>query len=185
MSEKSPSSAHLNKQQLANLFNIGSDTQSNEKAVSPDLRKTEMLQDYLAGILPLDHVVCELLPEILAECCQKMKLFTDQSFAALLADPTTDISILSKIKDFNKALVESAQSTEEHDVAAVVYYAAIASALVHHHKKITAFPYPNLRDSFQKLIESPWTTPGLVDLFQNAVGICQQKNKPKTHSTNE
>jgi len=185
MSEKLPSSVHLNKQQLANLFNIGSDTQSNEKAVSPDHRNAEMLRDYLSGTLPLDHVVSELLPEILAECCQKMKLFTDQSFAALLADPATDISILNKIKDFNKTLVESAQSPEEHDVAAVVYYAAIASALVHHHKKITTFPYANLRDSFQKLIDSPWVTPDLVDLFQNAVGICQQNNKPKTHSTDE
>ncbi len=177
MIEKRPSSAHLNNQQLKNLFTIGSDVERDPNEGSPDQRKGEMLRDYLAGILPLDHVVSELLPEILAECCQKMKLFTDQSFAALLADPTTDLPVLEKIKEFNKTLVESAQSQEEHDVAAVVYYAAIASALVHHRKKLTSFSYANLKESLQKLVASPWTTPDLVLLFKQAVDICHQRDQ--------
>jgi hypothetical protein len=179
MNEKPPSTAHLNKEKLAKLFDIGSDTKSERGAVSPDQRKAEMLRDCLAGILPLDQAVSELLPEVFAELLEKIKLFTGQSFAALLADPATDISIIRKIKEFNKTLVDSAPSAEEHDVAAVIYYAAIASALVHHDKRITSFSYASLGDSLKKLVESPWMTPDLADLFQKAIGICQQKDKQK------
>ena len=179
MKEEPPSTAHLNKEQLASLFGVGSDTESDRHAVSLDQRKAEMLRDCLAGILPVDQAVSELLPEVFAELCDKIKLFTGQSFAALLADPATDIAIIRKIKEFNKTLVDSAPSAEAHDVAAVVYYAAIASALAHHDKRITSFSYASLRDSLKKLVESPWITPDLVALFQKAIGICQQEDRSK------
>lgn len=169
----------LSASKLAQLWKIGADTHEEEKKADPIQRRAELLRDWLAGTLPLDPAVAELLPAVLMRLFRELRPFAGETFGSLLKDPETNITTIKKIKNFSKRIVESAKSEAEHDAAAAIYYAAIASALVFHGQKITTFSYDKLKDSFSALIRNTWLTPDLVKLLREAHKQCKKNAKHK------
>lgn len=162
---------------LAKLWNIGSNTNNERITLDENQVKSELLHDMLAGKMPLDQAVAQILPKVLSQVCEHIKPFAGDSFGLLLCDPNTDLSVLKRIKDYSKNLSKKVRSEAEHDVIAAIYYAAIASALINYNKRITSFSYERLLDAFSSMIEAKWMTPELTNLFQKAHEDCTNKLK--------
>lgn len=174
--DKESTTFGLSPEKLARLLKIGSDeSQSETNAGQREQKKARLLQDWLAATLPVDAVFVESLPRVLRRLYQELKPLGSRPFGTLLQDPEADMSVIKKIKDCSKKLVESAKSEAEHDAATAVYYAAIASALVFHDQRITSFSYVNLMNSFASLKEQSWLTAELVKLYGEAYDSCQEK----------
>ena len=178
--KKEPSGFDLSPEKLAQLWGVGSDIDQDDGTIGHEQRKAELLRDWLATTLPLDQTTVKSRPGIGSHMCEHLMQFSGDSFDSLLRDPQTSVLALKKIKGSNKKIVEAAKSEVEHDVAAVIYYAAIASALVFHGRRITAFSYEDLANSFSTLLEDNWLTPNLVRLLKNAHRLCQQKAGGRT-----
>jgi len=171
-----PSTFGLSAEQLVRLLKIGASVQKNDEA-DAEQRKVELLRDWLSAKLPYDEVLIESLPIILRRLCRNLGPLTARSFGDLLHDPGTDISLIRKIKDCSKKLVNAAQSDPECDAATVIYYTAIASALVFHSQKITEYSYKDLERSMSLLVDKKWVSPELSKLFMKAKELCQNKRE--------
>jgi hypothetical protein len=167
----------LSAERLVRLLNIGSESRRTLNSIDQEEAKAKLLQEWLSASLPLDEVLVDSLPKILARVCRQLQPLASESFGNLLQDPQVDIEAVKKIKDYSKKLVKSAKSEVEHDAAAAIYYAAIANALVFHERRITKLSYESLGDTFSEIAESKWISPGLVRLFKNAESICKKKGK--------
>ena len=164
-------------EKLAKLWTIGGNTKNDKIKLDENQVKSELLHDMLAGKMPLDQAVAQILPKVLSQLCEHIKLFTGDSFGLLLSDPNTDLSILKRIKDYSKSLSKKVSSEAEHDVVAAIYYAAIAGALINYDQRITSFSYENLLKAFSSMIDARWMTPKLTELFQKAHEYCANKLK--------
>lgn len=162
---------------LAKLWTIGGNTNNDKIKLDENQVKSELLHDMLAGKMPLDQAVAQILPKVLSQLCEQVKPFTGDSFGLLLSDPNTDLSVLKRIKDYSKSLSKKVSSEAEHDVYAAIYYAAIASALINYNQRITSFSYESLLNAFSSMIKARWMTPKLTDLFQKAHEYCANKLK--------
>jgi len=164
----------LNRKELAKLWRMGEDAPSERGGIDEEQMKAELLQDQLAGSLPLEAGMRYLLPDILTAVCKKLRPFIGCSFRALLLDPETDPLVLRAIKDLHKRQAESGPSELEQEVATTIYYAAIASALVHHDIRITKFSYKYLGETFAELRESKWLLSEIENLFDKARRLCSK-----------
>jgi len=165
----------LKPDKLAQLWDMGSKENQDSIDENQDQVKAELLRDRLAQKIPLEQVVARILPKALAQVCEEIQPFSGNSYGILLNDPGTDITILKKIKDNYKKLAQHVDGDAEYDVTAAIYHAAIASALVYHGKRITSFSYAHLVEKYTALMEQPWLTHELRELFQKAEDICTQK----------
>ena len=175
--DKDSTTFGLKPDKLARLWNIGDKTEQDKNEENEDQMKAELLRDSLARKISPDHIVAQILPRAFAEVCKNIQPFTGNSYAMLLNDPLTDITILEKIKDNNKKLAKHNSSDTEYEVITVIYYAAIASALVYHDQKITSFSYDHLNDKYTSLLHNTWLTTDLRNLFQKALSFSNQKIK--------
>ncbi len=178
--DKKSSTFGLSAEKLSNILKIGSDTSRAKGQTDQEQIKAKLLQEWLSTSLPLDKVLVESLPSILARVCRQLQPLAHESFGNLLQDPKVDIEAIKKIKDHSKKLVKSAKSDSEHEAAAAIYYAAIANALVFHKHRITKISYQNLEDTFSSLAKSNWLSPELVELFKKAQTFCRKKAKSKS-----
>jgi len=178
--DKKSSTFGLSAEKLSNILKIGSDTSKSKGDADQEKIKAKLLQEWLSASLPLDKVLVESLPNILARVCRQLQPLSRESFGTLLQDPKVDIEAIKKIKDHSKKLVKSAKSDSEHEAAAVIYYAAIANALVFHDQRITKISYQNLEDTFSELVKSSWLNPELIELFIKAQAFCRKKAKSKS-----
>lgn len=181
--DKDSTTFGLKPDKLAQLWNMGNKIDQDKNEESQDQTKAELLRDRLARKIPLDHVVAQILPEALAQVCKDLQPFTGNSYGILLNDPLTDVTILKKIKNDNKKLVQHISLAAEYDVITVIYYAAIASALVYHDQRITSFSYGHLNDKYNSLLENTWFTRDIQNLFQKAIDCCGQKIKSEKSDT--
>jgi len=175
--DKESTTFRLSSEQLARLLSIGSYISEDKNQVDQEQKKAELLRDWLATKLPIEEVMVESLPTIIRRVCQELHPLAGEPFGNLLQDPETNITTIRRIKDYSKKLTTAAESEIEYDAAGAIYYAAIAGALVFHNKKITKFPYGELRDSFSVLMKNSWLTPDLAQLFIEARKLCQKKAK--------
>lgn len=134
-----------------------------------------LLREQLAGVLPVDKIIVESLPEILDRLRRELLPLSDRPLGEVLLDPTTAIGALNKLKDYGKKLAARSSSTQEHDSAVAIYFAAIASALVFHGQMISTHSYENLELSFAELVDKPWMSPDLAVLFGKARPFCKSK----------
>jgi len=169
-------SAGLSSDQLARLWNIGSDGGQEHRRADTDQQRHELLLDHLAGSLPPDQALIELLPKVLGQLCQQLRPFAGESLRTLLLDPKVDVLVLERIKDHAKERGIIAKSEVEREVALALYFAAIAAAILYHGTKISQHPWRDLEPSLKALSRQAWIPSDLLGLFTTAASYC--KNKP-------
>jgi len=101
------------------------------------------------------------------------------SLGQLLTDPKTEVTVLSRIKEYAKSLGSHATGELEKDVLLAVYFAAIAAAIVFHGQRITEHLQMNLAQFLHSYANAAWTPSGLVDLFKKASLLCEGAKRPR------
>jgi len=139
-------------------------------------KKTELLQDRLSETLLSGSLKDSPLSKELTHLCHISGIAAGETIRQLLANPTTDMQLINKIKEHGKILSQNAKTEAEHDTANALYYAAIAHALVYHNTKITKFSYDELEKSLNVFIDKDWISKDLSELFKKAVKYCLDKN---------
>lgn len=175
--KKESTALGVNPEQLQRLFHIGRDTKKTDLKKSGKLKKAEMLHRWLSQTLPLDKSQTDMLPAVLGQLCHTMGLLAGETIVSLLRSPSTDISLIERIKRYSKELSSRAESKAEHEAATALYYAAIAHALVFHDERITRFSYKKLETSFSRLVKEKWISKELSVLFKIAGKYCKEKEK--------
>jgi hypothetical protein len=175
--KKESTAIGVNPEQLQRLFNIGRDTKTPDKKMGGKQKKAEMLRRWLSQTLPLDKSQTNMLPAVLGQLCHTMGVLAGETIVSLLHSPSTDISLIERIKQYGKELSSRAESKAEHEAATALYYAAIAHALVFHGERITRFSYKKLENSFSRLVKEKWISKELSVLFKIAGKYCKEKVK--------
>jgi len=167
----------LEPEQVQRLFNIGRDTKKADKRVGGAERKAEILHRRLSETLPLDKSQVEMLPAVLGNLCHTIGLLAGETILSLVKNPSTDMSLIERIKRYGKELSTRAKSEAEHEVATAIYYAAIANALAFHDLRITKFSYKKLEMAFSRLVKEEWISKDLSVLFKIAGKYCKDRAK--------
>lgn len=173
--EKGTTTFGLDPGRVQSLFDIGRDVQKPDGKPGPKQRKAEMLRSRLSEPLPLDESQLGMLPAVLGQLCHTIGLLAGETILALLQAPSTDISLIERIKRYGKELSARAESKAEHEVATTIYYAAIAGALAYHDLRITKFSYKKLETFFSRLTKEKWISKDLSALFKVAHKCCKDK----------
>ena len=173
--DKHPTASGLSPDKLAQLLNIGSETDKAEPGMDQDNRKTELLQDLLAGTLPTCLSKVKLHRKGQRNLRSAVNSMIDKTIDKILQDPGVDITLLRKVKDHGKKLSDNAGAKAEYHVANTIYYAAIASALVFHNRRITKFSYKDLKKYFCRLDKEKWIPEAIRSLFSRAAEYCQMR----------
>ena len=171
----------LTPKQKTKLLALGIETPGSLADVNE--QKADLLYDVLEGSLPPEVSIEDSIPVPLKGLWQKVSRATSVSIRELLTKPTTNISVINKIKEYAKQLGRSTESEDENDVFLTVYYAAIAYGMVTQDKKITEHSYEHLVEAFDTLIQKDWVSQELRDLFAKAYESCKiekQNNKVDT-----
>ena len=134
-----------------------------------------ILRRRLRETLPLDKAHVEMLPAVLGQLCHTMGLLAGEMILTLVRDPSTDISLIGKIKQYGRDLSARANSEDEREVATAIYFAAIANAMTLHDSKINQFSYGKLGKAFSRLIREKWISSELHVPFTKAHNVCKEK----------
>lgn len=167
----------LSPAKLRSLFNIGKETKKPHRNAGTNRDKADVLRSWLAQPLPLDKSQIEMLPAVLGRLCHTIGLLADETIATLLRDPSTDIALIERVKQYGKRSSTRAKSETEYEVATAIYYAAIAHALAFHGSRITSFSYKRLQTAFCRLTRESWISDELSILFKVAAKYCRDKAK--------
>jgi len=169
------SSHDLTCAQMAQLLGLATDRASQEvDGDSPD-QTARILQDRLAGPLPMKSEVVEQLPVLLGKLQRGLLPGGGQSIGQLLLDAETSLETFKAIKSYGKQLARREGCDSDHAVAVAIYYAAIASAMIFHDKRISRHSWGYLRDSFLDISERPWMPTNLARHFTKACKQCKNK----------
>jgi hypothetical protein len=169
---KKPNTFGLSPQKLAQIWNIGQETEKNNRTIDQEDKKVEFLHDRLTETLNLSSSVTKSYPIDEANLQSIINSIAGKSINKLLKNPETNIAILRKIKDHGKRLSEKSESKIEYHAANTIYYAAIANALVFHDLRITKFSYKDLEKYFRRLSNENWIPEYLRSLFRRASEYC-------------
>jgi hypothetical protein len=134
-----------------------------------------ILRERLGGALPVDKLVVESLRDTLDDLRRELLPLSGKPLGVVVVDPTISVAVLSRIKEYGKRLATQGSALSERDAALAIYFAAIASALAFHSHKISSHSYESLDRSFTALIERPWITTELSDLFRKAREVCRHR----------
>ena len=137
----------LTPSQKTQLFSLGLREPLPEQDV--DEQKADLLYDILKRPLPNYEHLTDSLPNPLRGLSYKVRSVAGAPLGELIQDPNTDISLVTRIKEYAKQAGTSTSSEIEKGVFLVIYYAAIANALIFHNKKITQHTDEDRRGSRQ------------------------------------
>ena len=163
----------LSRHQKSRLLSLGLGSKPRELSTDKVEQKSDMLYDVLARTLPVDPSVVNSLPDVVRGLSSGLQSLAGLPIGDLLQDPTTDITTISRIKQYAKESGTSSDSDNENDVFLVVYYAAIASALLYHNEKITKHSYKELERFFYSFTKEDWMLDELIGLFKKGQKYCQ------------
>ena len=166
--DKEQTTFGLSPEKLTRLLSIGSEINRSEEEADQDEEKADLLQDRLEETLPLERFMLKFLPASLLRLCDKLGVLAGEPIGKLLQNPKSDISLIKKVKDYSKNLSECAKTEAESDTAIAIYYAAIAHALIFHNQKITRFSIESLNSALCSLIQKPWVSNELIELYKKA-----------------
>jgi len=166
----------LTTEKLSNLLKVCAESSNKDVDMETENKKTELLQDRLSETLLSGSLKDSPLSKELTHLCHISGIAAGETIRQLLANPTTDMQLINKIKEHGKILSQNAKTEAEHDTANALYYAAIAHALVYHNTKITKFSYDELEKSLNVFIDKDWISKDLSELFKKAVKYCLDKN---------
>ena len=172
--DKEPTTSGLDPDKLQYLLRFCSEPDQAKGLVDSDQRKAELLQDLLAGTLPIESPIDNMSEQFIT-LCKISGINSENTVRDLLLDPRTNLRELKTIRDYFKKKSKSADSDTEQ-TATAIYYAAIAQALIVHDLKITKFSYKDLLKAYSLLIETKWIPPDLSDLYRKACEYCQDKS---------
>ncbi|MEJ2702732.1 MAG: hypothetical protein P8Z79_09860 [Sedimentisphaerales bacterium] len=136
-------------------------------------QRSDLLYDFLKCPLPQEESLANFIPAPVKGFLETTGSFRGAPMADLLADPTTQVSIIERIKEYAKQSGMSVKSEGQTDVLLSVYYAAIAHALLFHDKKLSEHSYGHLISAFQALAEKEWVSLVLRQLFSKAHEHCR------------
>ena len=169
------STSGLSPERLARLLGIALDSDSEKGKDNSPQTTAELLNARLDGVLPLDTTVMEESPTILGRLQKDLLPHGGKTLGEVLTGPKSDLAAIKKIREYAKTMAARKGTGTERAVAVALYYAAIASALLFHNVKITTHSYKLLDASFDKLINKPWMSAELAQLFANACTLCRKK----------
>lgn len=166
----------LETDRLARLLSIGEDHELPDDPASVDELTAELLRKRLASPLPLAPASAT---EVVLCWSSAGSPATARSVGEVLLDPSTDVAVLQRIKSWGKKLADRQRDrpnrSPEYAAGLTIYYAAIASALAFHDERITDYGFGQLAEALQRLIDQPWLSPAVSDLFAKAGRICQER----------
>ncbi len=165
----------LNAKQSTSLLRLGLHRDRGRKDYAAATTRADLLADTLGSRMPADAMLLESLPTVLRSLSEQLESVSGFPIGQLILNPKTKTALLRRIKDYAKDMGASASDEQQRDVALAVYYAAIAGALVHHNVKISQHSYDKLEQSFEKLANNDWISPGLSGLFRDARQYCAKK----------
>ena len=166
----------LSPEKISNLLKVCAESSKKDIDMETKNNKTELLQDRLSETLLSGSLKDSPLSKELTHLCLISGIAAGESIRNLLANPTTDIQLINKIKEHGKILSRNAQVDIEHDTANAIYYAAISHALVYHNVKITKFSYKELEKSLAVFIDKEWVSTDLSELFEKAIKYCREQS---------
>lgn len=175
---KESTSFGLEPEQVQHLLKIGEDAKDSDRPMKRNESKREILRRQLAVPLPLEKSQIDMLPAALSQLCRTLGLLAGESINSLVQDPTTDISLILRIKQYSRELSATCESEDDREVATALYYAAIAHALCFHDSKISQFSYGKLEKAFGRLAKERWVSSEFRVVFKKARRICREKAKP-------
>ena len=167
----------LNRYQKSRLLSLGLGSNPHELSTDKVEQKADMLYDVLTRTLPVDPSVVNSLPDVVRGLSSGLHSLAGLPIGDLLQDPTTDITIFKRIKQYAKDSGTSTSSETESDVFLAVYYAAIASALLFKHEKITEHSNKDLERFFSSFTEKDWVIEEIKGLFHGAQRLCRRISK--------
>jgi len=181
MDEKTDS-LELNEQQKIRLLNLG--LESDRPSASPDA-------DEQKGDLLCDLLRCPL-PTRLSEQGASSVVGEKWSFVGgavigprlgeLLLDPTTDLAVLRRVKEYAKSLGKDAGSEVQKDVFLAIYFAAIAAAVTSHEQRITEHTDEDLARFLESFALAAWMPKTLRSCFTEAARWCRARG-PVNHNS--
>ena len=169
------SSHDLTGVQLAKLLGLATDRAPQEAENGSPEQTARMLQDRLAGPLPMKTEIAEQLPVLLGKLQRGLLPGDGLPIGQLLLDSEATLETLKAVKNYGKQLARREGSQSDHAVGIAIYYTAIASAIVFHNERITRHSFEYLLDSFSDLTERPWMPTDLARHLTKAGKKCQKK----------
>ena len=162
----------LKSEKLTELLRIGANEEDDFQD-NIEQSKTNKLWDLLSESIPLDSDGSKPLNPLLKHLCQELLPYSGQSQSELLLNPGTDLTIISKIKNYHKFLSASTDREVEKEVSAAIYYTAIAAAITYYDKNISKHTYTQLAKYFSVLESRKWVIKDIAELLTKAKNICQ------------
>lgn len=167
----------LTQDQKSRLLKLGCRSKSHERSPDNKQRKTDMLYDVINGPLPVDPSLVNSLPVVVRGLSSRLRSLAGERIGNLLQNPATDITTITRIRQYAKESGTSTDSEDTREIFLAVYYAAIASALLFHNEKITQHSYADLEKFFYSFLKSDWILDELVSLFTRAQKYCLEKTQ--------
>lgn len=167
----------LNDEQKTRLLSLALEPGPSSTPPDEDEEKGDLLCDILRCPLPVaehPHDTAKSVPI-------GFRSGSGPSLGELLRDAKTDTSVLTRIKEYAKALGRDARSDMDKDVFLAVYFAAIAGALVFHNEHITEHPRHDLTQFFKHFAQASWMRTDLRDLFVKAAEHRGLKGQSGSH----
>jgi len=167
----------LTDDQKSRLLKLGHGSKHHEQSPDRKQEKVDILYEVLNSSLPLNPSVINSLPIVMRGLSSRLHSLAGQPIGDLLQDSTTDITTITRIKQYAKESGSLLDSDDKREIFLVVYYAAIASALLFRNEKITQHSYADLEQFFCSFARKDWMLDELVSLFTRASQYCLEKTQ--------
>ena len=156
---------------VASLLGIAFDPDVNADGVGSAEAVTELLDACLAapvGMATMANV--RLAPD-----AGEAPGHSSASLGEILTGSEARLETLCLIREHAKQEASRESSEVKQATATTIYFATIANALVFHDRKLTTHSDESLERSFDELVQKPWMSKALGELFSKAREICRKR----------
>ncbi len=149
---------------------LGSALDANRPVPPPDEneQRGDLLCDLLRRPLPVHEAACN--PSVSAANSPHggLRSVFGPPIRELLLDPTTNVAVLKKVKEYAKSRGRDAGSDVEKDVFLALYFAAIAAAAAFHRERITEHSDLDVARFLESFAQAAWMPADLARLLRRA-----------------
>jgi len=169
-------SLDLTDRQKTHLLQIALSPGAADAPANEDELRGDLLCDILREPLPAELPErAASFPDRAAKPCSTFRAIAGPTLRELLLDPSTDLAVLRRIKEYAKTLGAKAGSEVGKDAFLTIYFASIAGALVYHRERITEHSEEDLVQFLHFFARAVWMPTALVDLLRKAISTCNEK----------
>ena len=176
MTMEKKSTYGLRRDQMADLFALGAQDPDPVTEKHHDETLRALLHEQLTCVTPRGSLLRETLNMLIDPAGTQATGLDNKSLGEILVSPPSDLELLRALKDASKMLSCTLDSQSDTALARTIYFATVAAALVHHDAKITQMTNETLAESLGLLLEKPWMTSELIELFSQARRVCQARS---------